>query len=85
MINDCYRIGFNGNNARPRRIIVNFINHQDKIKTHKARQINRNFSTNGIGIQLDMPIYTRENLITEGNKLFKEARDLKKSLHFQFV
>lgn len=85
MINDCHRIGFNRNNARPRRIIVKFINHQDKINTLKARQIKRNFSTKDIGIQPDMPIYIRENLTTKGNKLFKEARDLKKSLHFQFV
>ncbi|KAF0752799.1 Uncharacterized protein FWK35_00012261 [Aphis craccivora] len=85
MINDCHRIGFNHNNARPRRIIVKFINHQDKINTLKARQIKRNFSTKDIGIQPDMPIYIRENITTKGSKLFKEARDLKKSLHFQFV
>jgi len=84
MINDCHRIGFY-HNARPRRIIVNFINHQDKINILKARQIIRKFSTKYINIQPDMPIYIRENLTTKGNKLFKEARDLKKLLNFQFV
>jgi len=77
MINDCHRIGFNRNNARPRRIMVKFINHQDKINTLKARQKKRNFSTKDINIQPDMPIYIRENLTTKGSKLFKEARDSK--------
>lgn len=85
MINDCHRIGYNRNNARPRKILATFINHQDKTNILKSRQIRRNFSTKYMGIQPDMPIYIRENLTTKGNKLFKEARDLKKLLNFQFV
>ncbi|XP_022175003.1 uncharacterized protein LOC111036975 [Myzus persicae] len=50
-----------------------------------ARQIFRNFSSKFIDIQPDVPIYIRENLTTKGNKLFKEARDLKKQLNFQFA
>lgn len=85
MINDCHRVGFNHNNTRPRRIKVSFSNHQIKVNFLKARQIVRNFSSKYIGIQPDVPIYIRENLATKGNKLFKEARDLKKLLNFQFV
>jgi len=85
MINDCHRIGFNHNNTRPRRILVSFSNHQLKVDFLKARQIFRNFSSKYIDIQPDVPIYIRENLTTKGNKLFKEARDLKKQLNFQFV
>lgn len=85
MINVCHRIGFNRNNVRPRRIIVSLIKHQDKINILKSRQIRRNFSTKYIGILPDLPIYIRENLTTKANKLFKEARELKKFLNFQFV
>ncbi|XP_008180524.1 uncharacterized protein LOC103308612 [Acyrthosiphon pisum] len=85
MINDCHRVGFNHSNTRPRRILVSFSNHQVKADFLKARQIFRNFSSKFIDIQPDVPIYIRENLTTKGNKLFKEARDLKKQLNFQFV
>lgn len=67
MINDCHRIGNKRNNARLRKILATFINHQDKINILKSRQIKRNFSTKYMGIQLDMPIYIRENLTTKGN------------------
>ena len=56
MINNCHKIGFNRNNARPRRIVL--------------------------GILPDMPIYIREHLTTNDNKLFNELRDLKKLLNF---
>jgi len=85
MINDCHRIGFNRNNARPRRIIVKFINHQDKINTLKSRQIKRNFSTKDINIQPDIPIYIRENLTSKRSFLFKQARDFCKQYNFKFV
>jgi hypothetical protein len=85
MINDCHRIGFNKNNESPRKILVSFTNHQDKVNILKARQIVRNFSTKCMGIQPDVPIYIRENLTSKGNKLFKEARELRKQLNFKFV
>jgi hypothetical protein len=85
MINDCHRIGFYRNNVRPRRIIVSFMNHQDKLNILKARQVARNFSTKNIDMLPENPIYIRENLTTKGNKLFKEARDFRKQFDFQFV
>uniref|UniRef100_A0A2S2Q334 FP protein C-terminal domain-containing protein n=1 Tax=Sipha flava TaxID=143950 RepID=A0A2S2Q334_9HEMI len=85
MINDCHRISINHNNTSPRRIIVNFSNHQVNVDFLKARQIFRNFCSKYIDIQPDVPIYIRENLTINGNTLFKEARDLKIQLNFQFV
>jgi len=80
MIDDCHRIGFNRNNARPRIIIVKFINHlQDKINTPKARQIKINFSTKDIGIQPDMPIYIRENLTIKGNNSYSAKQETSKN------
>lgn len=85
MINDCHRIGPSRNGERPRRIIVNFTNRPEKIKILKARQIYRNFSTKYIDILPVTPIYIKENLTSKVNKLFKEARDLRKQLNNQFV
>jgi len=62
MLNDGHRIGFNQNNERPRRILVTFANHQDKINILKAWQIVRNFPTKYIGVQSDVLIYRGENL-----------------------
>lgn len=77
MINDCHRVSFNHYNTCPRRILVSFSNHQTKVNLFKARQIIRNFFSKYIYIQPNVPIYIRENLTTNGNKLFKETRDLK--------
>jgi hypothetical protein len=85
LINDCHRIGPIRNGEHPRRILVTFMSQQEKVQILKARQINRNFSTKYINIQPDKPIYIRENLTSKGNKMFKEARDLRKQLNYQFV
>jgi hypothetical protein len=84
MINDCYRIGRAQNN-RTRRIVVGFTNNQDKTKILDSRKIIRNLSTKKIGMEIDVPIYIRENLTSKSNFLFKEARDLRKQYNFQFV
>lgn len=62
------------------------MNHQDKVNILKARQISRNLFTKNIDNTLsEKPIYIRENLAANGNKLFKEARDFRKQFGFQFV
>lgn len=54
MINNCHRIsGTIRNNERPRRIVANFMNNQEKVKMFNARQKIRNSSTKYIGIQPD--------------------------------
>ncbi|XP_016656322.1 uncharacterized protein LOC107882464 [Acyrthosiphon pisum] len=84
MLNDCYRIGRAEKN-RTRRIVVGFTNRQDKAKILDSRKIIRNLSTKKIGMEIDVPIYIRENLTPKSNILFKEARDLRKQFGFQFV
>lgn len=85
IINDCHRIGFYRNNVRPRRILVIFMNHQDKVNILKTHKIARNFSSKNINMLSEKTIYIRENLTTKDNKLFKEARDFRKQFNFQFV
>lgn len=84
VINDCYKIGRPEKN-RTRRIVVGFTNREDKTKILESRKIIRNLSTKKIGMEIDMPIYIRENLTPKSNLLFKEARDLCKQYNFQFA
>lgn len=91
MINDCHRIGPTCNGEYPRRILVTFMSHQEKVQILKARQISRNFSTKYnilyyiYYIQSDKPIYIRENLTSKGNKLYKEYRNFREQLNYQIV
>jgi hypothetical protein len=44
-INDCYRVGSINHTKFPRRIIVKFIQHKEKIDFIQSRKVMRNFST----------------------------------------
>lgn len=85
-IDVCHRLNKPRDSKWPATIIARFVRREVKSEVLAKRRVKRNFSTQHLGYEgAAVPIYINENLSPVKRKLYKAAREIKKSKNFTFL